>query len=175
MANALIDPLHHNSWANAQLFEFCRGLRDDQLRATADGTYGTILATLQHVVGAEGRYASRLAGRDWSWPTEPEETEDLGELARMADDLARFWRELGEGEFDPDRIVSFVSRSSGAEAEARAGILVAQALNHGNEHRSQIATILTTIGVEPPELDGWHYAIESGRFREGPLQPEPLA
>ena len=173
MANALFDPLHHNSWANAQLLEFCRGLTDDQLRATAPGTYGTILATLQHVVGAEERYSSRLAGRDWAWAQEPEDTEDLRELAGMADELARFWDELAEGEFETDRIVSFVSRSSGAQAEARAGMLVAQTLNHGNEHRSQIATILTTIGVEPPELDGWHYAIESGRFREGSLGAGP--
>jgi uncharacterized damage-inducible protein DinB len=47
-------------------------------------------------------------------------------------------------------------------------MLVAQALNHGNEHRAQIYTILTTIGVEPPDLDAWSYGLATGRFRETP-------
>ena len=30
-----------------------------------------------------------------------------------------------------------------------------QAINHATEHRSQIATILTQQGVEPPDVSGW--------------------
>jgi uncharacterized damage-inducible protein DinB len=168
MSNGLLDPLRHNAWATQQLLEFCRGLSADQLGATSEGTYGSILATLQHIIGAERRYRSRLSGTKPDWPKEPEETEDLEELMAMAEDMPRFWHELAAGDFDPERMVHWISPVSGFYTEVQAGVLVAQTLNHGNEHRSQIATILTTIGVEPPNLDGWSYAVAAGRFREGP-------
>jgi uncharacterized damage-inducible protein DinB len=166
MRNALTDPLRHNAWATKQMLAFCRGLSPEQLGATSEGTYGSIIATLQHLVGAEGRYRSRLAGAKPHWPADPDETEDIEQLAAMAEDTARFWEELVATDFDPERVVSWVSSVSGLYTEVQAGVLVAQALNHGNEHRSQIATILTTIGVEPPNLDGWSYAVATGRFRE---------
>jgi hypothetical protein len=36
-------------------------------------------------------------------------------------------------------------------------ILVTQALFHAAEHREQIKTIMTQIGVEPPDLQGWEF------------------
>ena len=43
-----------------------------------------------------------------------------------------------------------------------AGLLVAQALHHATEHRSQVKTILSTAGLEPPELGGWTYGAAAG-------------
>jgi uncharacterized damage-inducible protein DinB len=168
MGNGLVDPLRHNSWATGQLLAFCRGLRPEQLQATSEGNYGSILATLQHVIGAEGRYRLRLSGQQPQWPLAPEEVDDLAELTRMTEDNAAYWDELATGDFDGDRVCSWVSTVSGAHSEAAAGMLVAQVLNHGNEHRAQIFTILTTIGVEPPDLDAWSYGLATGRFRETP-------
>ena len=34
----------------------------------------------------------------------------------------------------------------------------------GTEHRSQVATILTQLGVEPPEMDGWTYFFEADKL-----------
>src|SRR5205823_10225229 len=110
---------------------------------TSEGTYGSILATLQHMVGADSRYRFRLSGPQPNWPRSPEETHDLAELASMAEDVGRAWDQLAAAEFDEERLVRW--SLDGLDMEARAGILVAQALNHGNEHRAQIFTILTTI------------------------------
>ena len=162
MTSPLLDPLAHNSWATKQLIAICKDLKPDQLQATSEGTYGTILATLQHVVGAEGRYRYRLSGEQL--PTKPEDTEDLEELDRLNDEMAGFWESLAASEFDPDRRIDVPEPSFGDPFEVTAGMLVAQTLNHGNEHRAQIFTILTTIGVEPPELDGWAWGVATGRF-----------
>lgn len=164
MTTGLLDPFRHNSWANAELIAFCGRLTPDQLGATSEGTYGSILATLQHILGAEGRYRARLEGAETGWPRRPEETTDLGELAAMADDLRAFWEGLAAGPFDPDRTIEVRAGGGGRSFDVRAGVLVAQALNHGNEHRAQIFTILTTIGVQPPDLDAWSYGGATGRF-----------
>jgi uncharacterized damage-inducible protein DinB len=169
LTSALLDPLRHNAWATGQLLAFCRRLDPAQMEATATGTYGSIISTLQHLIDAESGYRKRLAGEPPAWPREPEETEDLGELTAMAEDMAAYWDELVASEFDPDRVISWTSARSGARTEVRAGMLIAQVLNHGNEHRSQVCTVLTEIGIEPPDLDGWSYGIVSGRFTEDPV------
>ena len=48
------------------------------------------------------------------------------------------------------------------------GIRIAQVLHHGTDHRSQICTALTTIGVTPPEIDVWDYAWKDQRIWEAP-------
>jgi uncharacterized damage-inducible protein DinB len=169
LTSPLFDPLRHNAWGTRQLLAFCRRLDPSQLDATATGTYGSILATLQHLIGAEHRYRKRLAGEPAAWAREPEETDDLAELTSMAEDMAAYWDSLLKSDFDPDRVIAWTSADSGAHTEVAAGMLIAQLLNHGNEHRSQVCTVLTEIGVEPPELDGWSYGIVSGRFTEDPV------
>jgi len=159
----LLDPLRHNTWATKQLLEFCSRLKREQLDATSEGTYGTILATLQHIVGADARYRWRLSGIESAWSQDPEETTDLAMLTTMNDELGVFWEQLASEPFDPDRTITGKDRAGNA-FEVKAGLIVAQALNHGNEHRAQIFTVLTTVGVEPPSLDGWSYGAATGRF-----------
>ena len=47
-------------------------------------------------------------------------------------------------------------------------IRLAQALHHGTDHRSQICTALTTLGMEPPFIDVWDYGEQDGRVVEVP-------
>src|SRR4029079_550470 len=86
------------------------------------------------------------------WPRDPEETIDLDELAGMAEDMASYWEDLAAGESAPDRVISGTWEGSGAHTEVRAGLLVAQTLNHGNEHRAHVCTILGQLGLEVPEV-----------------------
>jgi uncharacterized damage-inducible protein DinB len=59
-------------------------------------------------------------------------------------------------------------REDGSETHAPIGIRLAQALHHGTDHRSQICTVLTTLGVEPPAIDVWDFGEQNGRVVEVP-------
>jgi hypothetical protein len=48
----------------------------------------------------------------------------------------------------------------------RLASLMVQAINHATEHRVQIATITTQLGMEPPDMSGWQYMVEIGEFQE---------
>jgi uncharacterized damage-inducible protein DinB len=50
MAHALHDPVRHNAWATTQILEFCRERDEQTLNATVPGAYGSILATLRHIM-----------------------------------------------------------------------------------------------------------------------------
>src|SRR5215216_1937293 len=52
----------HNRWANLRLLDLCAGLSEAQWQASAPGTYGTVRDTLVHLLAAEQRYVTLLAG-----------------------------------------------------------------------------------------------------------------
>ena len=54
-------------------------------------------------------------------------------------------------------------REDGSETHAPLGIRLAQVVHHGTDHRSQICTVLTTLGIEPPPIDVWDFADHDGR------------
>ncbi len=45
-------------------------------------------------------------------------------------------------------------------------LLLLQAINHGTEHRSQVATILSQLGVQAPEMDGWTFFLDTGHMTD---------
>jgi uncharacterized damage-inducible protein DinB len=36
-------------------------------------------------------------------------------------------------------------------------VVMVQAINHATEHREQIKSMLSSLGVTPPDIDGWSY------------------
>jgi uncharacterized damage-inducible protein DinB len=64
------------------------------------------------------------------------------------------------------RADSMVRESEGDESvEYSLASLMAQVINHATEHRAHIATIITQLGMEPPNMDLWTYMEETGEFR----------
>jgi hypothetical protein len=45
-------------------------------------------------------------------------------------------------------------------------IQLAQALHHGTDHRSQVCTAITALGVEPPPIDVLDFGIRARRVVE---------
>ncbi len=56
----------------------------------------------------------------------------------------------------------------GSEFHAPLGIRLSQAIHHGTDHRSQVCTALTNLGITPPEIDVWDYAQAGGRLVDVP-------
>jgi uncharacterized damage-inducible protein DinB len=160
---ALLDGFRHNAWATRKLLEFCRGLNDEQLNAVAVGSYGSITLTLKHMLGAEASYSFVFSGRFpvWDWKGD-DVPQSISEMEGWEADLAAFWEDLLSHPLDTEAVL--VARyDGGAVREVKTGIVLAQALHHGNVHREQVCTILTTLGVQPPDLDVWVYGNETRR------------
>ncbi len=154
---------HHNSMMNGRIISACRDLTAGQLDATATGTYGSIGATLVHIANAQESYAARLLDgqRPDRLPEHP--FPGLAALAeRMADGDSAL--ELAVAQSDVDREVVVTGDDPPGSWTMPVGLFLLQAINHGTEHRSQIATILTQLGIEPPNMDGWTYIEASGQL-----------
>jgi uncharacterized damage-inducible protein DinB len=92
---------------------------------------------------------------------------DLVELRAAAEANQATWPELLATDVDPDELFAG-KNDDGSTTVATAGIRFAQALHHGTDHRSQICTALTTLGIEPPAIDVWDYGHLNGRVVEEP-------
>lgn len=162
---ALDDAFGHHAWATLRLIDACMPLDPGQLASPVPGTYGSILDTMRHIVGADAWYLFVMThGRT---PRIDEDTMELPALRREMERHADAWSSLLTEMLDPDRDV-VANRQDGSVAHAPAGIRFAQALHHGTDHRSQVCTGLTGLGVEPPDIDVWAFGEMDGRVVEDP-------
>ena len=163
--NLLVEFFRHNTMMNQRLLEACRKLTPEQLAATATGTYGSIGATLVHIANAQEGYAARILGTE-----RPE---------RLSEDPFPGFDALSERFTHGDAALEEAATKAAEEHEVQvtgddppstwrmpASLILLQAVNHGTEHRSQVATILTQLGMVPPEMDGWTYFFDSGHMIE---------
>ena len=88
----------------------------------------------------------------------------LGELRAAMERHGAVWTRILAQDLDTD--AAFVEHDGAFERRAPIGIRLAQALHHGTDHRSQICTALTVLGVAPPLIDVWDYGLHSGRSVE---------
>ncbi len=155
----LEDAFAHHSWASETLIDACAGLTAEQLAAPVPGTYGSIMDTLRHMVGSDSRYLDRFRPEV---PTADEEKgASLPELSAIIKRNGPVWIEVLAAETDLDRDI--VEPDDGLVVHSPVGVRLAQVIHHGTDHRSQVCTALTGLGIEPPDIDVWAYAQASGR------------
>jgi uncharacterized damage-inducible protein DinB len=159
------DAFGHHVWATLRVIDECLALGPEQLETAVPGTYGTILDTVRHTVGADSSYLWVLSGGRTTLIDE--DHMELPELRATMEGHGSAWLDLLAQDLDPDAVVER-HRDDGSETHAPVSIRLAQAVHHGTDHRSQICTALTTLGVEPPLIDVWDYGAEVGRVTEIP-------
>lgn len=159
----LQDAFAHHVWATLQVLDACAALTPAQLETTVPGTYGSIIETLRHTVGADRSYLVLLSGG--AVPELDEAGADLATLRAAMEADGPAWAAVLAADLDPEAVV-VRHRDDGSESGAPLTIRLAQVIHHGTDHRSQVCTALTTLGVEPPAIDAWDFAWQDGRLTE---------
>jgi uncharacterized damage-inducible protein DinB len=158
------DAFAHHVWATTRLIDACLALNTKQLATAVPGTYGSIIETMRHLVEGDSDYLSIMTG-DRSYLIATEQM-DLSELRVVMENDGALWASFLNRDLDPNAMVKEIDDDDGFERDATSGIRLAQALHHGTDHRSQICTALTAVGVEPPGIDAWTYGLQAGRVVE---------
>ncbi|MGH2555687.1 MAG: DinB family protein [Actinomycetota bacterium] len=172
MDEILLEAFRHSAWANKQLLAVCRGLTGEQLTipGSAAGTDRDILAILNHIVQSDRGYAARRGDRP-EWVDNEEDADTPDELERRTDENAKVWERFLSQPLEATKLVIL---DQGAY-EAEQSMLVVQALHHGNAHREQICAVMTSLDVEPPDIQAWSYAEATGHARERTPEDQPEA
>jgi uncharacterized damage-inducible protein DinB len=145
----------YNAWANRRLYEACAALSPADYRAKRPAFFGSIHATLNHILVGDRVWMGRLEGV-------PSGIERLDQI--LYDEFADL---KVARDTDDARILGFVS---GLGDDALAGTLryrnmagepqetpltwvLAHFFNHQTHHRGQVHGMLSGTPVAPPSLD----------------------
>lgn len=158
--NALIELFRHKTWASLGLIELCQSLAPETMEATIPGTYGTVHATIQHLVDADAGYFRTITGGERPYGPFADPV-PLAELAEHFRRLGPRWEEVIA---DPQAHDREVTTSNGWRMTG--AIPMTQAIHHSEEHRTQVQSILGAKGFELPELAVWGYAKAKGLMEQ---------
>jgi uncharacterized damage-inducible protein DinB len=150
----------HNLWANLRLLERCAELTREQLDTSIPGAYSSIHDTLQHIVTSEQSYFSRIStGQPRRRPADapPLTMAEMVESVRTSGAGFIEWASKVQAE-DTVQV-----DWDGTPRDVPKTIILTQVINHATEHREQIKTILTQLGIEPPDLQSWTYFDETDK------------
>lgn len=144
----------HHLWANLRLLERCARLSSEQLDATVIGAFGSIQDTWQHIVTSEQSYFSRI-----STGKRLDRADNAPPLtmAEMVESVQTTGRGLIEWAPKVQADDTVQIDWDGTPRDVPKAILFTQVINHATEHRSQIMAVMTQLGIEPPDLQGWQY------------------
>jgi len=168
--NPLDDAFRHNVWATVRLIDVCAALTPEQLATDVPGTYGSIHRTLHHLVDSDTWYLSFF--RDEVVVQMDDALVELPDLRTAIEANGVLWLEVLAGAPDPDRQIEHLR--GGIRYLAPAGVRLAQVVQHGTDHRSQVCTALTLLGVEPPDVAVWAYGEATGRSHEEKVEGRPI-
>jgi uncharacterized damage-inducible protein DinB len=150
----LIELVRYNNWANQQVFAACQKLTKEQLATSTPGTYGSIHATLGHIIAAEADYINRLTGKGPRPPFRWEDEPSVNDIFVFSNSVAGALLDAVQ-HTSSDHIVH--EEEDGNTMDYKASLLFIQVINHGIEHRTNITTTLSGLSLPAPEVDGWGY------------------
>jgi uncharacterized damage-inducible protein DinB len=147
--------LGHHVWATLVLLDRCARLTPAELELTTPGTYGTIHATLAHLVAADRRYLCGITGAarvPWSIENAPPVDGLRAEAERERTGWADVLDHIDEVDCTMPAIEGVYPR-----IEHAVGLFLVQAVHHGERHRTDVCSILGAHDREVPEISGWDY------------------
>jgi len=162
-----IDSLHdlqimarYNRWANARLYDCVAALSDDAYRNDGGAFFGSIHATLNHLLVGDRVWTSRVIG-EYSGIKSLDQIlhdsfDDLrGARAAMDEHLQRMVDRMAVGlDGGLDREVRYRTVSGGEKHASPARHIFLTLFNHQTHHRGQVHALLSQAGVSnPPALD----------------------
>lgn len=148
----------YNRWQNENLFGAADTLSDAARRLDRGSYFGSIHATLSHILWADKIWMSRLS--DWDAP-------DIG--ISNSKNMFEIWDELkaqrtkadrqfitwadGLQQSDIDGDLQWYSGAMGQDMIRPKAICMMQVFNHQTHHRGQVHAMLTATGAKPDDTD----------------------
>jgi uncharacterized damage-inducible protein DinB len=144
----------YNTWANKRILNAASNITIEQFLAPASFSHGGLRDTLVHMLFAEWIWRQRWEGH---WPTEWLTSEDFPTFDSLRSRWAKEETALmvfveNVSESDLDRMIHY-SRMDGEQHENKLWHLMVHLVNHGTQHRSEAAAILTEYGYSPGDID----------------------
>lgn len=152
----------YNQWANAKILNAAARVTQEQYLAPASFPHGGLRGTLVHALFAEWIWRNRWQGISPTQRFKPADFPTFEALrARWADEeqqLMAFVDELTDEELSA---TFSYTNTSGQPLTRVLWQAMAHVVNHGTQHRTEAAAMLTDFGHSPGDIDLIYFLIES--------------
>jgi uncharacterized damage-inducible protein DinB len=146
--------LKYTLWADRKVLAAVRQIEPEHLIRDAGASFGSLLGTFAHILGAEQVWLSRFVGN----PLTPlPSVSDYPDLAALEAGFEELWPQM---EFFlaslDDAQLQGPLRWTNSRGETHNRVLwqaVVHMVNHSTYHRGQIVMLLRQMGYEPPSSD----------------------
>jgi uncharacterized damage-inducible protein DinB len=144
----------YHAWANQRVLIAARSLGPDDLDSTPLAGLASLRSILVHTLSAAWTWRSRLEGVSPTSLLKPADFPSLDTIStRWAEeDQALRAHIAGLDDLALQREVAYTT-TSGAAFVTPCWQILAQVANHGTQHRSEAAALLTALGSSPGDLD----------------------
>ncbi len=148
----------YNRWQNENLYGVADTLSDAERRRERGAFFGSIHATLNHLLWGDRIWMSRLAGLpkpDAGIPQSVSLNADWNELKReraALDAVIVDWADrIDAAALDGE--LTYFSGAINAQVSKPRWVLVTHMFNHQTHHRGQVHCLLTQAGGKPDDTD----------------------
>jgi uncharacterized damage-inducible protein DinB len=145
----------YNAWANARILDAATQLDAARAAAPVEGIYGSVLDTARHMLGVEHVYLEMMGASPPGFPDAPDASALAITAAAIGAGYTAFLDALSEGELQRRFRVPWFDR----EFSLRDGLT--QVATHSIEHRADLASAISRLGVSTPPLDYVVWVIET--------------
>lgn len=149
----------YNRWQNSSLYAAADTLSAEERVRDRGAFWGSIEATLNHVLWGDRIWLSRLGGgpppTGTSMPESAREGGDWEALKRAREEqdaaIAAWAAVVDQARLDSS--FTYVSAAIGKELTLNVGLLTVHMFNHQTHHRGQVHAMLTAAGATPEDTD----------------------
>lgn len=145
----------YNYWANDRILHTATAITDEQFTAPTRFPHRSLRGTLVHVLGAERIWLNFWQGNARQPFLSEEECSDLATLTeRWRQEEAELRAYIATlADEDLDQLRTFATPSGRIRSTAPLWGFMFHLVNHGTQHRSEAAQILTEFGHSPGDID----------------------
>jgi uncharacterized damage-inducible protein DinB len=144
----------YNDWANHRLLEKAANVTPEQFVAPSSHSFGSLQATLVHTLDTEIGWRGLLKGEGFSPDLNPADFPTVAAIQQR-------WAQEEQARWDYLNSLSDDDLAGTIRYHTHTGVLRERVLwhclfhlvNHGMQHRSEAATLLTGYGQSPGDID----------------------
>ncbi len=142
-----------HAWANDQILTVAAGLSDDEFRAPGKLDHGSAFQTLRHLMDVDWSWREFCTGHNvgdtyvWDHGFVLDDLRAIHAFCLEEDRRLRHYVE------SIDDTAPSESLATGADFVVPRWLILAHLVNHGTQHRSELARYLTECGHSPGDLD----------------------
>jgi len=152
---SLIAFVHFHAWANDRILTTAAGLSDEELRRSSVLDHDSAFQTLRHLMDVDWSWREFCTGNDvgdtyaWDHGFVLDDLPAIHAFTLEEDARLRIYVES----LDDGLLSERLAMSDDPDDRIPRWLIIAHVVNHGTQHRSELARYLTECGHSPGDLD----------------------